>query len=104
MEHQHRIAFGPFCLDVTHGRLWRGEQAIALRPPSLAVLRYLAEHPGRLVTKAELQRQGWAGAHGSVNVIRTRNTEIRGGVGDAATEPRQGGTVGRAGERLSGWG
>src|SRR5215471_10766879 len=61
MERQHRIAFGPFCLDVTHGRLWRGEHVLALRPRSLAVLRYLAEHPGRLVTKAELATAGVGG-------------------------------------------
>jgi DNA-binding response OmpR family regulator len=52
---------GPFRLDVTYGRLWRGNQVLALRPRSLAVLRHLVEHPGRLVTKAELQRRVWAG-------------------------------------------
>jgi DNA-binding response OmpR family regulator len=57
MEPSHHLTFGPFCLDVTHGRLWRGEQPIALRRRSLAGLQYLVEHPGRLLTKAELQRQ-----------------------------------------------
>jgi DNA-binding response OmpR family regulator len=56
MEPAHHLTFGPFCLDVTHGRLWRGEQPIALRPRSLAVLQYLVEHPGCLVTKAELRQ------------------------------------------------
>jgi hypothetical protein len=37
MEPEHHIPFGPFCLDVTHGRLWRGDQVIGLRPRSLAV-------------------------------------------------------------------
>ena len=40
MEPPHHLTFGPFCLDVTHGCLWRGEQPIALRPRSLAVLQY----------------------------------------------------------------
>ena len=53
MEPEHHIAFGPFRFDVTHGRLYREAQVIGLRPRSLAVLRYLVEHPGRLVTKAE---------------------------------------------------
>src|SRR5262245_64984195 len=88
MEHQHRIAFGPFCLDVTHGRLWRGEQAMALRPRSLAVLRYLAEHPGRLVTKAELQRQVWAGTHVSASVLRVSITGIRAALGGSVTAAR----------------
>jgi DNA-binding winged helix-turn-helix (wHTH) protein len=57
------IKFGPFRLDLTHGRLWRGEQVIGLRSRSLAMLRYLVEHPGRLVTKAELRKHVWPGPH-----------------------------------------
>ena len=104
MERQHRIAFGPFCLDVTHGRLWRGEHVLALRPRSLAVLRYLAEHPGRLVTKAELQQQVWAGTHVSTSVLRVSITEIRAALGDAATAPRYLETVGQQGYRFLAWG
>jgi hypothetical protein len=37
MEPEHRILFGPFCLDVTQSRLWRGAQVIGLRPRSLSV-------------------------------------------------------------------
>ena len=37
MEPEHHLPFGPFCLDVTQGRLWRGDQVIGLRPRSLAV-------------------------------------------------------------------
>ena len=61
MEQEHHLAFGPFRLDGTQGRLWQGDQRIALRPQSLAMLRYLVEHPGRLVTKAELRQHVWAG-------------------------------------------
>src|SRR5215831_12021282 len=104
MERQHRIAFGPFCLDVTHGRLWRGEHVLALRPRSLAVLRYLAEHPGRLVTKAELQQQVWAGTHVSASVLRVSITEIRAALGDSATAPRYLETVGQQGYRFLAWG
>ena len=63
MEQEHHLAFGPFRLDGTQGRLWQGDQAIALRPQSLAMLRYLVAHPGRLVTKAELRQHVWAGTH-----------------------------------------
>ena len=63
MEPAHPLAFGPFHLDGPKGRLWRGAQAIALRPQSLALLRYLVTHPGRLVTQAELRQHVWAGTH-----------------------------------------
>ena len=63
------------------GRLWRGNQAIALRPQSLAMLRYLVEHPGRLVTKAELRQHVWAGTHVSDTVLRVSVHEIRQALG-----------------------
>ena len=55
MEQEHPLTFGPFHLDDTQGHLWQGDQRIALRPQSLALLRYLVAQPGRLVTKAELR-------------------------------------------------
>jgi len=70
MEQEHHLTFGPFRLDTTHGHLWQGEQVTTLRPRSLAMLRYLIEHPGRLVTKAELRQHVWAGTHVTDTVLR----------------------------------
>ena len=103
MEPPHHYTFGPFCLDVTHGRLWRGEHPIALRPRSLAVLQYLVEHPGRLLTKAELRQQVWAGTHVTDIVLRVSIREIRAALGDSATTPHYVETVGQEGYRFS-WG
>src|SRR5262252_9425851 len=99
MEPEHCITFGPFCLELeaTHGRLWRGEHIIALRPRSLAVLRYLVEHAGRLVTKAELRQQVWAGTHVTDTVLRVCVREIRAALGDAAKAPQYLQTVGGQG-------
>ena len=102
MEPSHHLTFGPFCLDVTHGRLWRGEQPMALRPRSLAVLQYLVEHPGRLLTKAELRRQVWAGTHVTDIVLRVSIREIRAALGDSATTPHYVETVGQEGYRFLG--
>jgi predicted ATPase len=104
MEHAHHIAFGPFRLDVTHGCLWRGEQVIHLRPRSLAMLRYLVEHPTRLVTKAELWQHVWAGTHVTDTVLRASVKEIRAALGDLAAAPRYLETVGRQGYRFLGGG
>ena len=84
MEQGHHLAFGPFRFDGTQGRLWQGDQRIALRPHSLALLRYLVEHPGRLVTKAELRQHVWAGTHVTDTVLRVSVHEIRQALGDAA--------------------
>src|SRR5499426_2196957 len=104
MAPEHQIAFGPFRLEVTQGRLWREDQVIPLRPRSLAMLRYLATHPGRLVTKTEVQQQVWAGTHVSDSVLRASVREIRAALGDAATAPRYLATVERQGYRFLGGG
>ena len=100
MEPEHSLAFGPFHLDGTQGRLWQGDQAIALRPHSLALLRYLVAHPGRLVTKAELRQHVWAGTHVTDTVLRVSVHEIRQALGDAAAAPQYLETVGRQGYRF----
>jgi hypothetical protein len=100
MEQGHHLAFGPFHFDGMQGRLWQGEQAIALRPHSLALLRYLVEHAGRLVTKAELRQHVWAGTHVTNTVLRVSVHEIRAALGDAAAAPRYLETVGRQGYRF----
>ena len=104
MEPEHHIAFGPFRFDVTHGRLYREAQVIGLRPRSLAVLRYLVEHPGRLVTKAELGQHVWAGVHVTESVLRASVKDIRAALGDVAAAPRYLETVGRQGYRFLGGG
>jgi DNA-binding response OmpR family regulator len=48
------ISFPPFRVDAANELLWRGGEAVPLRPKSFALLRYLAERPGQLVTKDEL--------------------------------------------------
>jgi predicted ATPase len=102
MDQEHQVAFGPFRLDMMQGRLWRGDQVIALRPRSLALLRYLVAHPGRLVTKAEVRQQVWGGTHVTDTVLRVSVQEIRKALGDAARAPQYLETVGRQGYRFLG--
>ena len=75
---------------------------MALRPRSLAVLQYLVEHPGCLVTKAELRQQVWAGTHVTDIVLRVSIREIRAALGDSATTPHYVETVGQEGYRFLG--
>src|SRR5262245_39317235 len=100
MGQEHHLAFGPFHLDGAQGHLWQGEQVITLRPQSLALLRYLVAHPGRLVTKTELRQHVWAGAHVTNTVLRVCVHEIRQALGDVAAAPRYLETVGRQGYRF----
>ena len=63
MEPRSSYTFDAFRLEPPPGGLWRGDVRIALRPRSLAMLRYLVAHAGRLVTKAELRQHVWGGSH-----------------------------------------
>jgi DNA-binding winged helix-turn-helix (wHTH) protein/predicted ATPase len=99
MDPEQHLTFGPFRLEMTRGRVWRGDQVTTLRPRSLAMLKYLVEHPGRLVTKAELRQHVWAGTHVTDTVLRVCVQEIRAALGDAAAAPQYLETVGRRGYR-----
>jgi predicted ATPase/DNA-binding winged helix-turn-helix (wHTH) protein len=100
MAPEQQLTFGPFRLDVTDGRLWRGTHVVALRPRAVAVLRYLAEHPGRLVTKAELRQHVWGDTYVTDIVLRVCVREIRSALGDAASAPQYVQTVGQEGYRF----
>src|SRR5882724_1016495 len=97
---EQQLTFGPFRLDVTEGRLWRGRHVVALRPRAVAVLRYLVEHPGRLVTKAELRQHVWGDTYVTDIVLRVCVREIRAALGDAASAPQYVQTVGQEGYRF----
>ena|SRR5215813_3860743 len=56
----HRYFFGDFTLDITRGCLLRGEGEVKIRPKSFAVLQHLVENSGRLISKDQLIRAGWA--------------------------------------------
>ena len=55
------LRFGNFSLDLARCSLRQGGEEIQLRPKAFDVLRFLAENPGRLVTKDELMKSVWAG-------------------------------------------
>ena len=57
MEPGASHTFDSFRLEPPPGGVWRGDVRLALRPRSLAMLRYLVAQAGRLVTKAALRQQ-----------------------------------------------
>lgn len=75
-------------LDCTNERLWRGAEAVPLTPKAFAVLRYLMDHGGRLVTKTELLEAVWPDTHVTDAVLKVYVGEIRKALGDRAAAPR----------------
>jgi len=100
MTSRRTLAFPPFRLDTADERLWRGTQAIPLTPKALAVLRYLVENRGRLVTKDELLNSGWPGVHVGDAVLKSCVLEIRRALDDPARSPKFIETVHRRGYRF----
>jgi hypothetical protein len=81
------LRFGPFSLEGEPPHLQRGAESISLRPKSLAVLRYLAGRPGRLVTKEELLDSVWSGRVVGKDGLRVCVREIRAALEDRPEAP-----------------
>lgn len=94
------LLFGPFCLDTTSGCVWQGEKAIKMTPKAFAVLAYLAERPGRLVTKEELFRVVWPKTVVSDTALAVCIREIRLALADTLKPPQFIETVHRRGYRF----
>jgi predicted ATPase/DNA-binding winged helix-turn-helix (wHTH) protein len=102
MEQKKHISFGPFRLDEGNECLWRGSVAITLRPKVFAVLRYLIERPGQLVTKEQLLEALWLDTFVSDAVLKDSIRQIREALGDEAKAPQYIETLHRRGYRFIG--
>jgi DNA-binding winged helix-turn-helix (wHTH) protein len=79
--------FPPFRLDTANQCLWRRgdtgkEERILLTPKAFAVLAYLVEHAGRLVTPDELLEAAWSGRVIEPQAVRKHILEVRTALGD----------------------
>ena len=83
--------FPPFRLDPVNQCLWRGDglaaERILLAPKAFAVLRYLVEHPGQLVTHDELFEALWPKTYVQPEVLKSHIAAIRAVLGDDARKP-----------------
>ncbi|HEY0760546.1 MAG TPA: AAA family ATPase [Acidisarcina sp.] len=92
--------FGACRLDIPNQSLWRDGSLIGIPPKPYAVLRYLVEHPGRLVTHDELMEALWPETYVQPQVLRTYVLELRRLLGDDAAHPRYIATLPKRGYRL----
>src|SRR5271166_2124850 len=85
--------FPPFRLDTFNECLWRSGdigsvERILLPPKAFAMLHYLVEHAGRLVTQDELLDALWPDTFVQPEVLKSRVREIRSVLGDDCRNPR----------------
>ena len=92
----------PLRLDSANEWVWHGEQRLQLTPKAFAVLRYLVDHPGRVVTKEEVLRVIWPDTVVSEWALTTCIRQIRRALGEVAGAPQHLETVHRRGYRFIG--
>ena len=85
--------FPPFRLDTVNECLWRhrdtgSDERILLTPKAFAMLRYLVEHAGRLVTQDELLEALWPDTFVQPEVLKSHVRDIRIVLGDDCKHPR----------------
>src|SRR5262245_47766903 len=94
------LLFSPFRLDPVNEQVWREGDLVPLRPKLFAILRYLVEHAGRLVSREELSKVVWPDTVVSESVLRGCIRALREALEDDAEEPRFIETVARRGYRF----
>ncbi len=99
------MEFPPFRLDTVKRCLWRrkdGEnnEYISLAPKPFAVLKYLVEHAGNVVTPNELLDALWPDTFVQPEVFKTHILDVRSALGDSAKNSRFIETLPREGYRF----
>jgi eukaryotic-like serine/threonine-protein kinase len=96
------ICFGAFELDAANGELRKAGVSLKIHPQPFRVLMLLAERPGQIVTRNEIQHCLWSEST-FVDYERGINfcvNQIRGALGDDADTPRYIETLPRRGYRF----
>jgi len=97
-----RIVFDRFSLDLINECLWRGSEEIKIRPKAFAVLNYLLNRSGQLVTKEELLNAVWPETFVGDAVLKVTVRQLREALDDDPKSPRFIETSHRRGYRFIG--
>lgn len=92
--------FGPHRLDLRTQQLWTGSTPVPLQPKTWALLLYLLERPGLLVSTDELLNELWPQGDVTHKALTNRIVDLRKALGDDPQAPRLIQTVHRRGYRL----
>src|SRR4030095_6636369 len=79
--------FESFRLDTQNYCLWRSGTRVPLTPKAFDVLRYLVDHPGRVVTQDEILEDLWPETYVNPEVIKKYILSIRRVLGDSPEQP-----------------
>ena len=92
--------FGSFRLDAMDQCLWHEGRRVQITPKAFDVLRYLVDHPARLVTQDEILEAIWPEIYVNPEVLRKYILEIRKALDDKPDDPQFVETVPKRGYRF----
>jgi len=100
-----RLTMAPFRLadwrvDPASKRISRGSETIKLQPKAMAVLVFLAQKPGDVVTREALENAVWSGTVVGYDALSNTIIKLRKAFGDQASQPRIIETISKTGYRL----
>ncbi len=87
MARTSTLTCGDYRLDRVNNELWREHHQIALTPKTFAVLRYLMEHAGHVVSKEALLDAIWPDIHVGEAVLKVSIQRLRTALRDSADSP-----------------
>src|SRR5688572_5881963 len=96
------IRFGPFALDSSGRKLWRGTEALHLPSRAIDALAYLVAHRDRVVDKDEIIAAVWHDVAVTDDSLIHAVSVIRRALGDDPTQPSFVETIPRRGYRFVG--
>ena len=87
-------------VDPSTHRMDKDGRSVKLEPRAVAVLVYLAGHPGKAVTREELEREVWRGVVVGYDALNNIIAKLRKAFGDDTRQPRVIETIPKVGYRL----
>jgi DNA-binding winged helix-turn-helix (wHTH) protein len=102
---ESRLTMAPFRLADWHvepasQRISRGSETAKLEPKAMSVLVYLAQRPGEVVTREELEGAVWSDTVVGYDALSNTIIKLRKAFGDQARNPRIIETISKTGYRL----
>jgi len=95
-----RFHVGDWLADPSANELRRGDDTLRLEPKVMRVLCVLAEKPGAVVSREELESRVWTGLVVSYDALSNTIIKLRKAFGDDSREPRYIETISKSGYRL----
>lgn len=102
MQAEQMLSFGPYQFDPHTRQLWRGKQEVRVTGKASALLCWLLEGAGQVVTRDELFAAVWADTVVSEAALTSCVQELRQALHDPARKPLYIETVHRRGFRFLG--